>query len=138
MDSSFWLGECVWNTPMMLWLIFVGSTLGICGVMGIAKLDATVHCVRLPGPGGLSAASAWTVRVALAATLVASSFMDLASFRLIIVRQCLYSFKHLIYDNARKTIASITKKVTKKATSKKKSKDVGTSKRRRKDDTSEE
>jgi hypothetical protein len=32
----------------------------------------------------------------------------------------------------------ITKKVTKKATSKKKSKDVGTSKRLRKDDTSEE
>jgi hypothetical protein len=44
----------------------------------------------------------------------------------------------MIYDSARKAIASITKKVTKKATSKKKSKDVGTSKRRRKDDTSEE
>jgi hypothetical protein len=44
----------------------------------------------------------------------------------------------MMYDSARKAIASITKKVTKKATSKKKSKDVGTSKRRRKDDTSEE
>jgi hypothetical protein len=44
----------------------------------------------------------------------------------------------MIYDSARKAIASITKKVTKKATSKKKSKDVGTSKRRQKDDTSEE
>jgi hypothetical protein len=44
----------------------------------------------------------------------------------------------MIYDSARKAIASLTKKVTKKATSKKKSKDVGTSKRRRKDDTSEE
>jgi hypothetical protein len=44
----------------------------------------------------------------------------------------------MIYDSARKAIASITKKVTKKATSKKKSKDVGTSKRRRKDDTSKE
>jgi ribosomal protein S2 len=43
-----------------------------------------------------------------------------------------------IYDSARKAIASITKKVTKKATSKKKSKDVGTSKRHRKDDTFEE
>jgi hypothetical protein len=76
MDSSFWLGECVWHTLMMLWLIFGGSTLGICGVMGIAKLDATVHYVRLPGPGGLSAASTWTVRAALAATRVACSFMD--------------------------------------------------------------
>jgi hypothetical protein len=44
----------------------------------------------------------------------------------------------MIFDSARKAIASLTKKVTKKATSKKKSKDVGTSKRRRKDDTSEE
>jgi hypothetical protein len=44
----------------------------------------------------------------------------------------------MICDSARKAIASITKKVTKKATSKKKSKDVGTSKRHRKDDTSEE
>jgi hypothetical protein len=43
----------------------------------------------------------------------------------------------MICDSARKAIASITKKVTKKATSKK-NKDVGTSKRRRKDDTSEE
>jgi hypothetical protein len=39
----------------------------------------------------------------------------------------------MIYDSARKAIASITKMVTKKATSKKKSKDVGTSKRCRKD-----
>jgi hypothetical protein len=44
----------------------------------------------------------------------------------------------MIFDSARKAIASLTKKVTKKATSKKKSKDVGTSKRPRKDDTSEE
>jgi hypothetical protein len=44
----------------------------------------------------------------------------------------------MVYDSARKAIASITKNVTKKATSKKKSKDVGTSKRRQKDDTSEE
>jgi hypothetical protein len=44
----------------------------------------------------------------------------------------------LIYDSARKAIASITKKVTKKATTKKESKDVRRSKRRRKDDTSEE
>jgi hypothetical protein len=44
----------------------------------------------------------------------------------------------MVYDSARKAIASITKKVTKKAASKKKSKDVGTSKRCRKDDTSEE
>jgi hypothetical protein len=44
----------------------------------------------------------------------------------------------MVYDNARKAIASITKKVTKKATSKKKGKDVGTSKRHRKDDTSDE
>jgi hypothetical protein len=43
----------------------------------------------------------------------------------------------MICDSARKAIASITKKVTKKATSKK-NKDVGTSKRRQKDDTSEE
>jgi hypothetical protein len=41
------------------------------------------------------------------------------------------------FDSARKAIATLTKKVTKKATSKKKSKDVGTSKRSRKDDTSE-
>jgi hypothetical protein len=44
----------------------------------------------------------------------------------------------MIFDSARKALASLTKKVTKKATSKKKSKNVGTSKRRRKDDTSEE
>jgi hypothetical protein len=44
----------------------------------------------------------------------------------------------MVYDSARKAIASITKKVTKKSTSKKKSKDVGTSKRCRKDDTSKE
>jgi hypothetical protein len=44
----------------------------------------------------------------------------------------------MIFDSARKALTSLTKKVTKKATSKKKSKDVGTSKRCRKDDTSEE
>jgi hypothetical protein len=43
MDSSFWLGECVWYTPMVLWLIFGGSTLGICGVMWIGISDVTVH-----------------------------------------------------------------------------------------------
>jgi hypothetical protein len=43
----------------------------------------------------------------------------------------------MIYDSARKVIALITKKVTKKATSKKKNKDVGTSKRHRKNDTYE-
>jgi hypothetical protein len=45
----------------------------------------------------------------------------------------------MVFDSARKAIASLTRKVTKKGTSKKKkSKDVETSKRRRKDDTSEE
>jgi hypothetical protein len=44
----------------------------------------------------------------------------------------------MVFDSARKAIASLTRKVTKKVTSKKKGKDVGTSKRRRKDDTSEE
>jgi hypothetical protein len=44
----------------------------------------------------------------------------------------------MIFDRARKALASLTKKVTKKVTFKKKSKDVGISKRRRKDDTSEE
>jgi hypothetical protein len=44
----------------------------------------------------------------------------------------------MVFDSARKAIASLTRTVTKKATSKKKSKDVGTSKRCRKDDTSEE
>jgi hypothetical protein len=44
----------------------------------------------------------------------------------------------MIFDSARKAIASLTRKVTRKGTSKKKSKDVGTSKRRRKDGTSEE
>jgi hypothetical protein len=43
----------------------------------------------------------------------------------------------MIFDSARKAIASLTK-MTKKSTSKKKSNDVGTSKRRRKHDTSEE
>jgi hypothetical protein len=38
----------------------------------------------------------------------------------------------MVFDSARKAIASLTRKVTKKGTSKKKSKDVGTSKRRRK------
>jgi hypothetical protein len=58
--------------------IFGGSTLGIYGVMGVEKSDATVHLCRLPGPGGLSAASTRTVRTALAVTHVASSFMDWA------------------------------------------------------------
>jgi hypothetical protein len=40
----------------------------------------------------------------------------------------------MIFDSARKALTSLTKRVTKKTTSKKKSKDVGTSKRRRKDD----
>jgi hypothetical protein len=44
----------------------------------------------------------------------------------------------MVFDSARKAIASLTRKVTKKTASKKKIKDVGTSKRRRKDDTSEE
>jgi hypothetical protein len=44
----------------------------------------------------------------------------------------------MVFDSARKAIASLTRKVTKKGTSKKKSRDVGTSKRRRKDVTSEE
>jgi hypothetical protein len=44
----------------------------------------------------------------------------------------------MVFYSARKAIASLTRKVTKKGTSKKKSKDVGTSKRRRKYDTSEE
>jgi hypothetical protein len=44
----------------------------------------------------------------------------------------------MIHGIARKAIASITKKVTKKPTSKKKSKDVDTSERCRKDDTFEE
>jgi hypothetical protein len=57
---------------------------------------------------------------------------------LIIAIYCWYWFKYLIYDSARNTIASITKKVTKNDTSKKKNKDVGTSKRHRKNDTSEE
>jgi hypothetical protein len=42
-------------------------------------------CVRLPGPGGLSARSAQTVCAAPAATLVASSFMDWVSVLLMIV-----------------------------------------------------
>jgi hypothetical protein len=42
------------------------------------------------------------------------------------------------FDSARKAIASLTRKLAKKSTSKKKGKDVGTSKRWRKDDTSEE
>jgi hypothetical protein len=44
----------------------------------------------------------------------------------------------MVFDSARKAIASLNRKVTKKGTSKKRSKDVGTLKRQRKDDTSEE
>jgi hypothetical protein len=94
--------------------------------------------VRLPGLGGLSAASSQTVRAARTAAHVACNYMDWDYFLLTIVPYYSCSFKYMIYDSARKAIASITKKVTKKATSKKKSKGVGTSKRRRKDDTSEE
>jgi hypothetical protein len=43
MELKFWLGDCVWDTPMMLWLIFGGSTLSIYGVVGMESLDATVH-----------------------------------------------------------------------------------------------
>jgi hypothetical protein len=44
--------------------------------------------VRPPGPGGLSAAYAWTVRAALAATHVASSFMAWTCTPLIIAIYC--------------------------------------------------
>jgi hypothetical protein len=47
MDLSFWLGQYVWDTHVVLWQKFGGSILDIYGVMRIARLDATVH-KRLP------------------------------------------------------------------------------------------
>jgi hypothetical protein len=47
MELKNWLGECVWDTTVMLWLNFGGSKLGIHEVIWIKILDATVHlCVR--------------------------------------------------------------------------------------------
>jgi hypothetical protein len=68
MDSSFWVGKCVWDTHVVLWQKFGGSILDIYGVMRIARLDATVHR-RSPAQTGR------TVCAALAAAPVASSFM---------------------------------------------------------------
>jgi hypothetical protein len=68
MHSSFWVGKCVWDTQVVLWQTFGGSILDIYGVMRIARLDATVH--RRPPER-----TAWTVRTALAAAPVASSFI---------------------------------------------------------------
>jgi hypothetical protein len=137
MDSSFWLGKCVCDTHVMLWQKLGGSILGIHGVMRIARLDATVHR-RAPVRTGQTVRRLCADGSALAATPVASIFMGWVSILLIIVPYCWCSFKYMVYDSARKAIALITKRVTKKATSKKKSKDLGTSKRRHKDDTSEE
>jgi hypothetical protein len=52
MDSSFWLGKCVWDTDVVLWQKFGGLILGIYGVIRIAKSNATVH----------KCAPAWTGR----------------------------------------------------------------------------
>jgi hypothetical protein len=43
MDSSFWLGKCVWDAHVMLWQTFGGAILDIYGFMKIENLDATVH-----------------------------------------------------------------------------------------------
>jgi hypothetical protein len=43
MDSSFWLGKCVWDAHVVLWKKFGGEILDIYGVMRIANLGATVH-----------------------------------------------------------------------------------------------
>jgi hypothetical protein len=43
MDSSFWLGRCVWDAHVVLWQKFGGAILDIYGVMRIANFDATVH-----------------------------------------------------------------------------------------------
>jgi hypothetical protein len=51
MDSSFWVGKCVWDTHVVLWQKFGGSILDIYGVMRIARLDAIVH-KRLPAQTG--------------------------------------------------------------------------------------
>jgi hypothetical protein len=48
MDSSFWVGKCVWDTLMVLWKKFGESILSIYGVTRIAKSDATDH--RCAGP----------------------------------------------------------------------------------------
>jgi hypothetical protein len=88
MDPSFCLGECVWYTRMMLWLIFGGSTLGIYGVMRIAKSDTTVHKCAPVRTDRTVHRLCTDGHVTLAATLVASIFMDWASILLIIVPHC--------------------------------------------------
>jgi hypothetical protein len=75
MDLSFWLGKYVWDTHVVLWQKFGGSILDIYGVMRIARLDATIHRRCRPRLSGLSAVSTRTVCAALAAALVASSFL---------------------------------------------------------------
>jgi hypothetical protein len=57
-------------------------------LQGLQNRMLLFTCVRWPGLGGLSAASTRTVRAALAATLVASSFMVGVSILLIIVPYC--------------------------------------------------
>jgi hypothetical protein len=43
MDSSFWLGKCVWDTHVVLWKKICGEILDIYEVMKIAISDVTVH-----------------------------------------------------------------------------------------------
>jgi hypothetical protein len=43
MDSSFWLGKCVWDTNVVLWQNFGEEILDFYQVMRMGNLDATVH-----------------------------------------------------------------------------------------------
>jgi hypothetical protein len=74
MISRFWLGECVWDINVVLWQNFGKKILDFDQVMRMERFGLTVHSACRPGPGGLSAASARTVRAAPAAAPMPSSF----------------------------------------------------------------
>jgi hypothetical protein len=43
MDSSFWLGKCVWDTNVVLWQKIGEEILDFYQVMRMGILDVTVH-----------------------------------------------------------------------------------------------
>jgi hypothetical protein len=82
MDSSFWLGKCVWDTHVMLWHKFGGSILVFMELRGLQNWMLLFTGVRRPRPSGRSA---WPWRPHL---IVANSCMDWVSILQIIVPYC--------------------------------------------------
>jgi hypothetical protein len=82
MISRFWLGECVWDINVVLWQNFGKEILVFDQVMRLERIEITVHGACHPGPGGLSAASARTVRAAPVAAPAATPCPVTSSMRI--------------------------------------------------------